>query len=71
MEFYSGQPDILAASVRDYCTGVLIAAGTFLILFEKTAQTLFKALQLVPDWRLTALITRWCCIVQILLDRIT
>ena len=23
MEFYSGQPDILAASVRDYCTGVL------------------------------------------------
>ena len=25
MEFYSGQPDILAASVRDYCTGVLNA----------------------------------------------
>ena len=25
MEFYSGQPDILAASVRDYCTGVLIS----------------------------------------------
>ena len=24
MEFYSGQPDNLAASVRDYCTGVLI-----------------------------------------------
>ena len=23
MELYSGQPDILAASVRDYCTGVL------------------------------------------------
>ena len=23
MEFYSGQPDILAASVRDYCAGVL------------------------------------------------
>ena len=24
MEFYSGKPDNLAASVRDYCTGVLI-----------------------------------------------
>jgi len=23
MEFYSGKPDNLAASVRDYCTGVL------------------------------------------------
>jgi hypothetical protein len=24
MEFYSGAPDNLDASVRDYCTGVLI-----------------------------------------------
>ena len=27
MEFYSGQPDILAASVRDYCTGVLTSGN--------------------------------------------
>jgi len=30
MEFYSGQPENPAASVRDYCTGVLTPACQFL-----------------------------------------
>ena len=33
MEFYSGQPDILAASVRDYCTGVLTVYDELVDLF--------------------------------------
>jgi hypothetical protein len=34
MEFYSGQPENPAASVRDYCTGVLIETGAISISFS-------------------------------------
>ncbi len=47
MEFYSGQPDILAASVRDYCTGVLTSElGT--ADFEREARRLLRRLS-EPD----------------------
>ena len=36
MEFYSGAPDNLDASVRDYCTGVLTIKGRMKSLYLGT-----------------------------------
>ena len=46
MEFYSGKPDYLAASVRDYCTGVL-KNGHFLAISRLRYSSLNTAAGLV------------------------